>query len=346
MENLYKHKYQKYKSKYVDLVTSQNGGQMDNVICETIDGDVVYKINISIENNMVNLYNGEEIISHFIVNSDKQNKYYLLLNTKTCEEFKLILVKVSEMDTYKWEIHNMSGEVIHKIKNYQETEIKTINTSKKIIILMRHAESEGNVGSKEKNPNLTEKGFQQAEELKTRLLKLKEYFKINDNDSKIYISPLQRTLLTGLPFIKETTIKLHATFLNTEIVRDKSSIGFDTEEEMVNHYNSILNDESRSISTEDMNYDLWKTTIWHDETGKRSSDKFLNIILHRTHLFDQLLEKQPEKIIYVFSHAAFCKFYLENMLKMSSASRENYELFTKLQANTLTNANIFVFRHE
>lgn len=76
--------------------------------------------------------------------------------------------------------------------------------------------------------------------------------------------------------------------------------------------------------------------------GFISADRDIKIIDYRVNLFYEYIRNKNEKVIDVFTHSGFIKYFSEKILKSSNASSLDYSLFDR-EANLLDNTNFLMF---
>lgn len=343
-------KYHKYKNKYLQI-KNQIGGNMDNVLVEAIKNDdkESCKILISFEHSYIYNYRRSENKAYLIYRKEGNNNF-LLLDIHT----NPIQIKCLFYREGKWFITNRdNSEIYYNILNYQEIpRVNFNNLNKKIVIFIRHGESEANISGNHNlpNPTLSKKGELQSMTLSDKLVRFNQYIKTSMASGFFYnynkgielaiISPLKRTLLTALPTLTRLTdIPVQANFLCTEATSNhRSNKGFSTSDEFLSNCNTIL---PGRVTTKDTEYNNWYNIIWKNFDDNNDS----NLINYRCKLFNDFLKSRTEKVIIIFSHFNFIKKYFEEVLGISKTN-QTYKMNEYDNINCLENTNFIPIFHD
>ena len=343
-------KYLKYKKKYLQI-KNQQGGAMDSVLVETIrvDNNENCKMLISFENSYIYNYSRIEKKPYLIYKKSNDNTFLLLdLHTNPIE------IKCLYYNDGRWFITSQSLDIIYyNILNYQEIPRKIFNNlNKKIVIFIRHGESQANFSNNYQlpNPELSENGVCQAENLSEKLIRFNTYLKDSNPDSFFYnfnkgielavISPLKRTLLTALPTLNILTdIPVQENFLCTEkTYNEESNKGFSTLEEFKDYCDTTL---PNRIDINDNEYNNWNNIIWKNLLD--NNDEIL--INYRCKLFNDYLKSKNEKVIVVFTHYNFIKTYFEEVLCISKTNLK-YSMNGDSNINSFNNTDFIPIFHD
>jgi len=343
-------KYYKYKQKYLQI-KNQKGGMMDNVLVETVrvDNKENCKMLISFENSYIYNYRRDASKAYLIYRKDNNNTFLLLdLHINPIE------IKCLYYNDGRWYITSRHRETTYyNILNYQEIpRLNFNNLNKKIVIFIRHGESEANRSHNHDLPNpvLSDNGERQAVALSEKLIRFDEYLKksiptsffnnYNKGIELAVISPLKRTLLTALPTLRRlTNIPVQGNFLCTEATwNQESNKGFSTSREFLDDCNTTLPDR---IHTNDEEYNNWYNIIWKNFRDD-NDNKLIN---YRCKLFNNFLKSRNEKVIVIFSHYCFIKTYFEEVLGLSKTNLE-YKMNEYNNINCLKNTDFLPIFHD
>ena len=325
------------KHKYKIVSTQSNSNTYK---CYGITPTSVFRRNflLSFDNSFVFDYSSLRcyLIYDYVININ-YNSYYKLLDftTKRVNLLKLIYDK----KTRYWYMalnnndNNNTNTIMCKLYGISQIDVVPLNhKGKKIVLLIRHAESYANVGLYEQNARITPKGTTQSELLQYRLNILNNFLKNNsekkltkykDGIKKIIISPLKRTLMTAKPFIMTNTdIPIHANFLCTEITESIASVGFDRLDEFVEYSNRELEYKS-PINYLNMNYEFWHNIIWKNHEEQID----FSIIKARARIFNDFLYNLDDNVVAVFTHSVFIVDFLTINYGISTEYLHNTNFF-------------------
>jgi broad specificity phosphatase PhoE len=343
-------KYYKYKKKYLQI-KNQQGGMMDNVLVEAmrVENNENCKMLISFENSYIYNYRRDASKPYLIYKKDNNNTFLLLdLHTNPIE------IKCLCYNNGRWYITSRDlATPYYNILNYQEfPRLNFNNLNKKIVIFIRHGESEANRTHNHElpHPELSDKGMRQAETLSEKLIRFDEYLKTSiptsffNNYNKgielAVISPLKRTLLTALPTLTRLPdIPVRSNILCTEATSNQeSNKGYSTTREYLEFCNSTLPDR---IRINDDEYNDWYNMIW-----KNFEDDNDNILInYRCKLFNDYLKSRNEKVIVIFTHYNFIKKYFEEVLGLSKTNLE-YKMNADRNINSFNNTDFIPIFHD
>jgi hypothetical protein len=343
-------KYYKYKQKYLQI-KNQQGGMMDNVLVETmrVDNNENCKMLISFENSYIYNYRKDASKAYLIYRKDDNNTFLLLdLHTNPIE------IKCLHYKDGRWYITSRHLETTYyNILNYQEIpRLNFNNLNKKIVIFVRHGESEANKTRNHQLPNpvLSDKGMRQAETLSEKLIRFDNYLKTSkphgffNNYNKgielAVISPLKRTLFTALPTLTRLpNIPVQGNFLCTEATSNQeSNKGYSTTGEYLDFCNCTL---PGRIHINDDEYNSWYNMIWKNFEDNNDN----KLIDYRCKLFNDYLKSRNEKVIVIFTHYNFIKKYFEEVLGLSKTNLE-YKMNEYKNINCLKNTDFIPIFHD
>ena len=319
-------KYLKYKNKYLNE-KKQKGGDMDTVIVKKQGTD--NKILISFKYGFI--YDYERKKSYLLHHEQQPNVFKLLDIYDNPISRKFLKYNADGQDpNNKWQVLNNDMSLKYDIYGYQHLPPINYNIyNKKIVIFIRHGESMANVHGSHMDFNLVElsaRGKQQAVELKNKLIRFDTMLKASPENSTFYhyrkgiqaaiISPLKRTLLTGLPTFQQLpNLPIKVTPLCSEYANTRSDMCFSRSQDyldwvpttgLVNH-----NGVNNRLSMDNANYDKWANILW-----KNFDDKNDGIVFdHRLRLFEEYIKKQKENVIMVVSHGQFIYHYFNKIIK-------------------------------
>jgi len=320
---------------------------MDSVLVDAIrlENNENSKMLISFENSYIYTYSVIERRPYLIYKKNDDNTFLLLDLCTNPIEIKCLYYN---KDKGKWFITSQNTEVIYyNIINYQEIPRKIFNNfNKKIVIFIRHGESQSNFTRNYHlpNPELSDNGTCQAEILSEKLIRFDTYLKDSKPNSFFYnfnkgielavISPLKRTLLTALPTLKRlTAIPVQENFLCTEKTHnEESNKGFSILQEYKDYCETIL--PNRININDENEYINWCNIIWKNLPD--DNDEIL--IKYRCKLFNDYLKSKNEKVIVVFTHYNFIKTYFEEVLCISKTNLE-YKMNADTNINSYYNTD-------